>query len=53
MGLNEFPPLLGEGLMMKQLPGRAAAVGIFVRAYGSWLSAVLCDSLDVPCEGLA
>ena len=41
MGLNEFPPLLGEGLMIKQLPGRTAAVGIFVRAYGSWLSALL------------
>lgn len=25
--------------MMKQLPGRSAAVGVFVRAYGSWLSA--------------
>ena len=41
MGLNEFPPLLGEGLMIKQLPGLTAAVGIFVRAYGSWLSASL------------
>lgn len=41
MGLNEFPPLLGEGLMIKALPGLAAAVGSFVRAYGSWLTAAL------------
>lgn len=41
MGLNEFLPLLGEGLMIKQLPGLTAAVGIFVRAYGSWLNALL------------
>lgn len=41
MGLNEFPPLLGEGLMIKQLPELTAAVGIFVGAYGSWLSALL------------
>lgn len=39
MGLNEFPPLLGEGLMIKALPGLAAAVGGFVRAYGCWLTA--------------
>lgn len=45
MGLNEFAPLLGEGLMMKQLPGRTAAVGAFVRARGSWLSA---SSLRFP-----
>ena len=41
MGLNEFPPLLGERLMIKALPGLAAAVGSFVRAYGSWLTAAL------------
>lgn len=41
MGLNEFPPLLGEGLMIKALPGLATAVGSFVRAYGSWLTAAL------------
>lgn len=41
MGLNEFPPLLGEGLMIKALPGLAAAVGSFVRAYGSWQTAAL------------
>lgn len=41
MGLNEFPPLPGEGLMIKALPGLAAAVGSFVRAYGSWLTAAL------------
>lgn len=40
MGLNEFPLLLGEGLMIKALPGLATAVGSFVRAYGSWLTAV-------------
>jgi len=41
MGLNEFLPLLGEGLMIKALPGLAASVGSFVRAYGSWLTAAL------------
>lgn len=41
MGLNEFPPLLGEGLMIKALPGLSAAVSSFVRAYGSWLTAAL------------
>lgn len=40
MGLNEFPPLLGEGLMIKALPGLTAAVGSFVRAYGNWLTTV-------------
>lgn len=39
MGLNEFPPLLGEGLMIKALPGLATAVSSFVRAYGSPLTA--------------
>lgn len=44
MGLNEFQPGPGEGLMMELLPGLLSAA-IFVGAYGSWLCASLSDFL--------
>lgn len=44
MGLNEFQPGPGEGLMMELLPGLLSAA-IFVRAYGCWLCASLSDFL--------